>query len=126
MKEATGFVYTMHKGKKVLHPATRNAQGKVARFQKDGGAGVWCGKKVASTFFEHTWENVSREQIEAKIQVIAEYDRLMPKRLYRWDYTDQYGCLMCGAIVFDRTLHMRWHRQAAFGETLVALFGEGE
>lgn len=125
MKEAMGFVYTMHKGKKTVHAAMRNSHGQVSRFQKNG-KGVWCGKKVASTFFEHTWENVSREQIEAKIEVIAEYDRLMPVRKFRYDYLDQYSCLMCGAIIFDRTLHMRWHRQAGFSETLVALFGEGE
>lgn len=119
-----GFVWTVHKGTRTFHAALKFQDGSVGRYSKNGGEGMWCGKKVASTFFAYTWKNIDREALEARVHHIEELDRLMPPRS-RWDYIKGYDCKMCGAIVHDRNVHLKFHYQPTMMfETVNSLFGE--
>lgn len=120
-----GFVYTINKGNRTFYAAIKSRQG-VARFQKNG-KGVWCSKKIADTFFEHTWNNTSREKLEAEFAIIEMYERLMPAAPWR-SSSQMFDCTLCGAMVFSRNKHLEWHNRfilndPAFAETLTILFG---
>ncbi len=32
-----------------------------------------------------------------------------------WGYEEHYKCLECGALVADRSVHLKWHREAQHG-----------
>lgn len=121
MPDIEGFVWTERKGERTYYPAVRMKKG-IARWGKNG-EGKWCGPKLASTFFEHTWKNVTQERLAAERKGIEEFDRLMPKRTV-WRLDEGYDCKICGAIIHDRNMHWRFHfgMDRVMEETLQALF----
>lgn len=132
--EVKGFIFSVQQGKRRFLPAVRYPDGKVAKFYKSTGEGVWCGPRIRKSFFQHSWDNVTAEsleqeflELEAQKRVIAEYDRLMPS-LNIWYRHEGYTCKMCGLIVWDRTMHLRDHMSKdlyslTFAETVTTLWG---
>lgn len=96
---------------------------KVARYPKGGGDGVWCGKKVAATFFAHPWNRLSHDELMERMEFFKELERLMPRMRGYWYGQEAYQCIMCGNLVLDRIRHWRWHNQSSIMlETLAELF----
>lgn len=133
-----GFVITFNKiGVPTFHNALKEKRrNKVARYTKSG-KGVWCGKAVGGTFFEHPWNPAPKyddlhelysKRVE-KLKWVAELDRLMPRNTRGYWYDrDAYFCKMCGNVVFDRPMHFKEHMSTnpysiKFAETVTLLFG---
>lgn len=99
---------------------------KVARYTPDSPEGIWCGKKVASTFFVHKWHVLSHDELMAKVEYFARLNRVMPEvQLYRADA--MYKCHICGVLVLNRLVHLQIHqRPIIMHEIVESLWGTVE
>jgi hypothetical protein len=63
-----------------------------------------------------------KSKMDRVSEYFAELDRVMPQ-MNAWT-SWRYECNVCGAVVADRIVHLRWHQGSQFSDTLTSLFGQ--
>lgn len=65
------------------------------------------------------------KQAEYYEKLVAELDRVMPEVENIWYRGSRpiYQCRICGGAVFNRVLHLRYHRGSEMADVLHKLFG---